>query len=98
MLERPWYVSLNYVMAFVAIALAVIGLAAIKSATLHSSDARGDFDHQVAYLVVGLVAMAAMTFTDYHLWQRLAWPLYAINILMLAAVLATGHSALGAQR
>jgi rod shape determining protein RodA len=98
MLERPWYLSLNYVMAAVAIALAAMGLTVIKSATLHTSDARGDFDHQMAYLVVGLVAMAAMTFTDYHLWQRLAWPIYAVNILMLAAVLATGHSALGAQR
>jgi rod shape determining protein RodA len=98
MLERPWYLSLNYVMAVAAIALAAMGLTVIKSATLHTSDARGDFDHQMAYLVVGLVAMAAMTFTDYHLWQRMAWPLYAINIVMLAAVLATGHSALGAQR
>ncbi|HEY5095991.1 MAG TPA: rod shape-determining protein RodA [Candidatus Eremiobacteraceae bacterium] len=98
MLERPWYQSLNYVMAAVAIALAAMGLMVIKSATLHASDARTDFDHQVAYLIVGVIAMAAMTFTDYHLWQRFAWPVYAANLLMLAAVLAAGHSALGAQR
>jgi rod shape determining protein RodA len=98
MLERPWYLSLNYAMAVVAIALTAMGLTVIKSATLHTSDALGDFDHQMAYLVVGVVAMTAMTFTDYHLWQRLAWPIYAVNIVMLAAVLATGHSALGAQR
>src|SRR5471030_836579 len=98
MLERPWYLSLNYAMAAVAIALAVMGLTVIKSATLHSSDARADFDHQVAYLIVGVIAMAVMTFTDYHLWQRFAWPVYAANLVMLAAVLAAGHSALGAQR
>jgi rod shape determining protein RodA len=98
MLERPWYLSLNYVMAFAAVALSAMGLAVIKSATLHASDGRGDFDHQVTYLIVGIVAMAAMTFTDYHVWQRFAWPVYAVNVVMLAAVLAAGHSALGAQR
>ena len=98
MLERPWYLSLNYVMTVAAIGLAAMGLAVIKSATLHTADGRGDFDHQIAYLIVGLIAMAALTFTDYHYWQRFAWPLYAVNLVMLAAVLAAGHSALGAQR
>ncbi len=98
MLERPWHVSLNYLLAITAVALSVVGLIVIKSATLHSGDARGDVEHQIAYLVVGVIAMVALAFVDYHVWQRFALLLYAVNIVMLAAVLAAGHTALGAQR
>ena len=98
MLERPWYVSLNYLLVLTALALSVLGLIVIKSATLHAPDARGDVTHQIAYLAVGVVAMIALAFTDYHVWQRFALPLYIVNIVMLGAVLAAGHAALGAQR
>jgi rod shape determining protein RodA len=98
MLERPWYSAFNYPLAGAAIALSIFGLVAIKSATLHAPDARGDFGHQIAYLVVGIVAMFALAFTDYHIWYRFAKPIYALTLLMLAAVAFVGHSALGAQR
>jgi len=100
MLERPWYVSFNYVLAGTAIALSLLGLVAIKSATLHAPDARGDFGHQIAYLAVGIAAMLAAAFTNYHMWYRLRRPLYVAAVLMLAAVAFThaGQSALGAQR
>lgn len=98
MLERPWYLSLNYPLAFVAIALSVFGLVIIKSATLHTPDGSADFGRQAIYLVIGVAAMALFTFIDYHLWQRWAWPIYIINMIMLGAVAVAGHSALGAQR
>jgi rod shape determining protein RodA len=97
-LERPWYSALNYPLAATAIALAAFGLVAIKSATLHDPDSRGDFGHQLAYLAVGVVAMAVLAFTDYHLWYRFAKPVYLVALVMLAAVAFAGHSALGAQR
>ncbi|MBV8203762.1 MAG: rod shape-determining protein RodA [Candidatus Eremiobacteraeota bacterium] len=98
MLERPWYLSFNYPLAAVAIALAVFGLIIIKSATLHGADASGDVERQFAYLVIGVAAMMLFSFIDYHLWQRWAWPLYILNILVLGAVAVAGHSAMGAQR
>jgi len=98
MLERPWYSSLNYPLAGAAIALSIFGLVAIKSATLHAADAHGDFGHQVVYLIVGVVAMVVLAFTDYHIWYRFSKPIYALTILMLAAVLFAGQTALGAQR
>jgi rod shape determining protein RodA len=97
-LERPWYVSFNYRLAAAAIALSAFGLVAIRSATLHAPDARGDFAHQVAYLVVGAIAMGAMAFIDYHVWYRFSKPIYIIALVMLAAVRLAGHEALGAQR
>ena len=98
MLERPWYLSFNYPLAAIAIALSVFGLIVIKSATLHTSDGSGDFVRQAAYLVIGVASMMLFSFVDYHLWQRWAMPLYIINLLMLGAVAIAGHSALGAQR
>jgi rod shape determining protein RodA len=98
MLERPWYAAFNYPLAAAAIVLSIFGLVAIKSATLHAADARGDFGHQVVYLIVGIIAMFVLAFTDYHIWYRFAKPIYVITILMLAAVAFVGHSALGAQR
>ena len=98
MLERPWYVSLNYVLAAAAVGLTVFGLIAIKSATLHAPDARGDFSHQIAYFIVGVLAMVALTFTDYHVWQRFSKPIYLITVIMLAAVKFAGHTELGGQR
>ncbi len=98
MLERPWYQSFNYPLAAAAIALGVFGLVIIKSATLHLPGGRADFTHQLAYLIVGIAAMFVLAFVDYHLYARFAWPIYIINILMLAAVAVAGHQALGAQR
>jgi rod shape determining protein RodA len=98
MLERPWYVSLNYPLAAAAIGLTAFGLIAIRSATLHAPDARGDFAHQIAYFVVGIGAMAVLTFTDYHVWQRFSKPIYVATLIMLAAVKFAGHTALGGQR
>jgi rod shape determining protein RodA len=98
MLERPWYKKLNYPLIFSALALSVYGLFIIQSATLHVGGAHSDTKHQLAFLIVGALAMIVLAFLDYHLWQRLAWPLYILNLIMLGAVAVAGHSALGAQR
>jgi len=98
MLERPWYVKLNYPLVAAALALSIFGFVIIKSATLHLPGAQADLRHQIAYFAFGALAMLALAFVDYHLWQRLAWPLYLLNLLMLGAVALAGHTALGAQR
>jgi rod shape determining protein RodA len=98
MLERPWYRSFNFALAASAVALTIFGLVVVKSASLHVPGGQGDFLHQLAFAIVGFLIMALLAFLDYHLWQRLAWPLYIVNVLILAAVALHGHQALGAQR
>jgi rod shape determining protein RodA len=98
MLERPWYQSFNYPLAAAAIALGIFGLIVIRSATWHLPGGHSDFTHQLFFLIVGVVAMLVLAFVDYHLWQRFAWPIYIVNVLMLSAVALAGHQALGAQR
>jgi len=98
MLERPWYFSFNYALAAAAIALGIFGVIVVRSATLHQLSGHSDFMHQVVYLALGVGAMFALAFIDYHVWQRLAWAIYIIDLIMLAAVAVAGHQALGAQR
>lgn len=98
MLERPWYVQFNYALVVVAVALAAFGVVVIRSATLHLPGARGDVQHQIAFAIAGVIIMLVVSFVDYHIWQRVAVPIYVVNVLMLAAVLVAGHSAMGAQR
>jgi len=98
MLERPWYQSFNYPLAAAALALGIFGLIIIRSATWHMPGGQSDFKHQLIFLIVGAVGMFILAFIDYHLWQRFAWGIYILNVLMLAAVALAGHQALGAQR
>ena len=42
--------------------------------------------------------MVMFTFIDYHLWQRWAWPIYFLALLVVIATKLFGHSVLGAQR
>ncbi|MGE5552442.1 MAG: putative lipid II flippase FtsW [Betaproteobacteria bacterium] len=54
--------------------------------------------HQLLAALVGLAGMAFFMNFDYHRLRRLAAPALAIAIILLAAVLVTGRSALGATR
>jgi rod shape determining protein RodA len=97
-LERAWYRSYNWVMAGTAVVLALFGVLLIHSATLHDSDATGEWRKQLLYVVLGIGVMAFCSWLDYHRWQRWAIPLYVANLALLGFVMRGGHSALGAQR
>ncbi|MBV9990575.1 MAG: rod shape-determining protein RodA [Alphaproteobacteria bacterium] len=53
---------------------------------------------QMAYFAVGLVLLVAAALTDIRFWMSIAYPAYAVSLVLLVAVLAVGHTALGAQR
>jgi rod shape determining protein RodA len=44
------------------------------------------------------VVMIALAMVDLQIWFALAYPVYAVGLVLLVAVAAHGHSALGAQR
>ncbi|MBV9699154.1 MAG: rod shape-determining protein RodA [Candidatus Eremiobacteraeota bacterium] len=85
-------------MAGCAVAIALIGLVCIKSASLHSPGSAGEFQKQTLYLILGACIMVALSLVDYRNWQRWALPLYAVDLLLLLFILRGGHSAMGAQR
>jgi rod shape determining protein RodA len=86
--------------------LAVIGLGICSIFTLRV--VTGEFvpgqphyyvDRQAIYLFVGFVAMLVLSRVDYARLRHLMYPIYAVLLLSILAVLALGHeTALGAQR
>lgn len=87
------------------ITLAVVGLAISSIVTL--SDATKNLvpgspnyyvDRQITYLIVGFVAMLALSRLDYARLRPLKNLFYGFLIVSILAVLALGHTARGSQR
>jgi rod shape determining protein RodA len=53
---------------------------------------------QLAWIGLGLLSCLAMMLFDYRWLLKLAWPIYAGGVGLLALVLAKGHAAMGARR
>lgn len=98
---RRWR-EYNWPLLICVIALLVIGVMALYSATLTAVTETGAplsriFPRQIVYIGVGLAAMTAVTFIDYELLSALARPLYIAVVGLLALVLTVGRISEGAQ-
>ena len=87
--ERTTIRKVDYNLALVIIALNLIGLINLYSAT-HGPNSRSVSTlmwSQLIYLAAGWVIYAGVTFVDYRIFLRLAYPLYGINVCLLFLVL-----------
>ncbi|MBI3721898.1 MAG: rod shape-determining protein RodA, partial [Fimbriimonas ginsengisoli] len=73
------------------------GLLALYSEGL-GKEGGGNFRKQLLNMSLGLVPFVLFAWLDPAAWRRRAHALYIVNVLMLAAVLALGFRAGGAQR
>jgi rod shape determining protein RodA len=98
--ERTTIRKVDYNLALVILALNLIGLINLYSATHgpNSHNLNQLMWSQLIYLAAGWVIYAGVTFIDYRIFIRLAYPLYGINVCLLFLVLIIGHTTLGAQR
>jgi rod shape determining protein RodA len=53
---------------------------------------------QIVRFIVGFFILAAVATIDVRVWMSLAYPAYALALLLLVAVVVAGHVGLGAQR
>ena len=97
-MERPWYRSVDWLLAVVCIVISGMGVLAIRSADLRNPVTTGEWNKQIGYAAVGVVLMAVFAMIDYRRWRRWTWPLYGLNVALLAGVLIGGHSSHGAVR
>lgn len=98
--ERKLFRNIDYVVLGVALALMLFGLLMISSATsspFSSVEARSFVEHQAMWIGLGLMMIALVVYVDYGVLLTLAPVVYFVNIALLAAVLAIGTSAYGAQ-
>jgi len=80
----------------ICIALVVIGLASIYSATF-DTNAAGRFDKQLLWACLGFVSLVVTMFTPLRVIQRWSFALYLLSLLGLGAVLAIGTREHGSQ-
>ena len=80
----------------ICLALVAIGLVSIYSATFDINNGT-NFDKQVVWSLVGLVALIVAAFFPLKSIQRLAIPLYVITLAILAFVLIVGKTTSGSK-
>ncbi|MEI6079598.1 MAG: rod shape-determining protein RodA [bacterium] len=90
----------DFSVVFISIIISIIGLFNIYSATNTASftGTQGLFGHQIIFVCAGLVFMGFFIIIDYRRLGKAIYIAYAINVLLLVAVLVLGRSALGARR
>ena len=90
---------------FLVLMLLAVGLTMLYSAS--SAQSRYDTGYEIStkYLqkqgICALIGLAAMVFFSRipaQVWYRLAWPLYAVSIVLLLSVLVIGQQVNGARR
>src|ERR1700716_3100803 len=97
MKEAPGPRDYDWWLLAILATICLLGLIEIYSATKGSSLA-GMHMRQVRWLVIGFVAMFALSRLDYHLILDQAPILYLIGVTSLVAVLLVGHTRFGAKR
>ena len=85
--------------------LLAVGLVMLWSASFAQSQYDTGYTSSVKYLkkqavcaVLGLAAMWFLSRVPVLLWEKLAWPLYGVSIVLLLSVLVMGQSVNGARR
>jgi len=83
--------------------LVVVGLGALLSASSvvglrEAGDGLFYFKKQIAWLVIGVVAMVVAAFIPLSWWKRIALPLFLATLMLLVAVLFVGVRVNGAIR
>jgi rod shape determining protein RodA len=101
MLNRRLLRNLDFILILVSIALIVVSLIFIGSATHINTPGEDRYwyvQRQGIFALVNMVIIFAMLHFDYRSIGRFANFLYIANLVMLLAVMFIGQSALGAQR
>lgn len=98
MQSRRWFDNLPWEMVALVFAIALIGLAAVYSATYTSRGPSSLFTKQIIWVSAGILIMFLALLPDYHTVGRYAYVLYAISLVFLLLVMIIGRTGMGAQR
>ncbi len=83
-LDLPFLVILLLLLCFGLMMLFSAGYAV---ALYRRGDAYTYIRPQLLFAVLGVIAMYAASFVDYHIWHKLAWPMMGISLVLLTIVL-----------
>jgi rod shape determining protein RodA len=99
-IDRRLIKNFDWITISVVILISVIGILTIYSATRPISDEghSGFYLKQIAWLILGLVALLFIISFDYIWLSRFSLTFYIIGIILLLAVFISGKIGMGAQR
>jgi rod shape determining protein RodA len=97
--RRAWLGQIDYGLVGLVLLLSGLGLVVLWSAG-HGPDGEvaGYAARQLRWMAVGVAAMLAALALDYRHLDKWAVSLYVVHLILLAAVLVAGRTAMGAQR
>lgn len=91
MFNKKMFLYFDYTLFIFVIGLAIFGTIIIGSATkINVYGESAQFTGQIMWLIVGVVLMLIVTFTDYHIITKFYPVFYALNIFLLILVLFMG--------
>jgi cell division protein FtsW len=95
--------NFDYALVFVVVALLIVGLMMVYSATFDWSYQEHENSFRIAsrqfiWVGIGLVVMVVVAAIPYNQWQQWAVPVMAAPLLLLALVLLIGEDRFGARR
>ncbi len=91
------YRDFDWTLLIFVLALSIISVLEIYSATLHTQFRHFD-EKQILWLSAGFVSMFLLSLIDYHILLDIAIWAYGICLLSLVAVLAVGTKVMGGRR
>ena len=97
--ERTFFKRVDLNFALVILALNFVGLINLYSASHNDQSGTSQiFYLQIVWLTVGWLIYFFLTIIDYKFFSRIAWIIYGLNLMSLAAVTFVGKTYYGAQR
>ena len=91
----------SFDLRYLVLIAAILGIGVLSIHSVTHAQAGGVAPYylkQVMWILLGSAAFVFMLVADYHRIARMAYPLYALVLLMLAFVLVEGRTSKGAQR
>jgi rod shape determining protein RodA len=90
--------AIDLSLAGASVALVVIGLLTVYSATSVPGAHEGLWIKQLQWAALAIAAAWVAAAVPYRVYEALAWPFYGLSLAMLVAVLVMGTTAMGARR
>ncbi|MFA5353512.1 MAG: rod shape-determining protein RodA [Thermodesulfovibrionales bacterium] len=99
-IDRRLIKNFDWITLGLILALAVIGILTIYSATrpIMGGDHPDFYLRQIVWLSISLVVMLVLITIDYRWLERISYPFYGIGLFLLLLVLFAGKATMGAQR
>jgi rod shape determining protein RodA len=99
MIDRRLLIHFDWPLLAIVLLIASIGILNLYSIS-SSGEASGIAFHlkQITWVLIGLVVMISVAFIEYRYYSDFAYPIHAVTLLLLVAVMAFGMITSGAQR